>query len=97
MGYNAGGQLSGSSLTDSSLYKNESASPDSSDPTASLPRDGRPHRRGYQACQRCRERKVKCDLGSECAPSGRETTTDSAHQVSTPLPILLASVVSASA
>ncbi|KAJ4505141.1 zinc finger transcriptional activator [Exophiala dermatitidis] len=69
MGYNAGGQLSGSSLTDSSLYKNESASPDSSDPTASLPRDGRPHRRGYQACQRCRERKVKCDLGSVDAPA----------------------------
>jgi hypothetical protein len=25
----------------------------------------KPHRRGYQACQNCRSRKVKCDLGSE--------------------------------
>ena len=26
------------------------------------------HRRNYQACERCRERKVKCDLGSVDAP-----------------------------
>ncbi|EXJ78890.1 hypothetical protein A1O1_09292 [Capronia coronata CBS 617.96] len=69
MGYNAASQLSGAGLTGSTAYKNESLSPESSDPTATLPRDGRPHRRGYQACQRCRERKVKCDLGSVDAPA----------------------------
>jgi hypothetical protein len=26
------------------------------------------HRRGYQACDPCRKRKVKCDLGSEYRP-----------------------------
>lgn len=65
MGYKAAGQLSGSGSSGSAGYKNESMSPESSDPTAGVAREGRPHRRGYQACQRCRERKVKCDLGSE--------------------------------
>ncbi len=32
------------------------------------PRDQ--HRRGYQACDPCRKRKVKCDLGSMLACSG---------------------------
>jgi Fungal Zn(2)-Cys(6) binuclear cluster domain len=27
------------------------------------------HRRGYQACDPCRKRKVKCDLGSALCPS----------------------------
>lgn len=26
------------------------------------------HRRGYQACDPCRKRKVKCDLGSTLIP-----------------------------
>lgn len=26
------------------------------------------HRRGYQACDPCRKRKVKCDLGSKLYP-----------------------------
>ncbi|EXJ84001.1 hypothetical protein A1O3_04668 [Capronia epimyces CBS 606.96] len=69
MGYNSTSQLSGSGPTGSADYKNESLSPESSDPTGALARDGRPHRRGYQACQRCRERKVKCDLGSVDAPT----------------------------
>ena len=30
-----------------------------------IPHGGETHRRGYQACDPCRKRKVKCDLGSE--------------------------------
>lgn len=41
----------------------DSLSPEPSDP-GTLDGQRNPHRRGYQACQRCRERKVKCDLGS---------------------------------
>lgn len=41
-----------------------SSSPEPADPSSAQAREARPHRRGYQACQRCRERKVKCDLGS---------------------------------
>lgn len=31
---------------------------------ATPPRENLQHRRGYQACDPCRKRKVKCDLGS---------------------------------
>lgn len=64
MAYSASGQFA--NLAQSSTYQNvtdDSLSPEASD---GGPRDAQrgPHRRGYQACQRCRERKVKCDLGS---------------------------------
>lgn len=41
----------------------DSLSPEAPEP-GTLDGQRHPHRRGYQACQRCRERKVKCDLGS---------------------------------
>lgn len=37
---------------------------DSSTPDASEKKGGGKHRRNYQACEPCRERKVKCDLGN---------------------------------
>lgn len=35
------------------------------------------HRRGYQACDPCRKRKVKCDLGSQFAPLPSNCPADS--------------------
>lgn len=71
MAYTPSGQLSVADLARSSAYNHDSLSPDPSESNAAQGRDGRPHRRGYQACQRCRERKVKCDLGSMPHPSPR--------------------------
>jgi hypothetical protein len=34
------------------------------------------HRRGYQACDPCRKRKVKCDLGSTLIPPALENVAD---------------------
>ncbi|OAP62580.1 hypothetical protein AYL99_01807 [Fonsecaea erecta] len=68
MAYNAHIQLPANNVIQSNSFKN-SSSPEPADATAAQPREGRPHRRGYQACQRCRERKVKCDLGSVDAPT----------------------------
>lgn len=45
-------------------YSKASSSPEPQDESG----DNIRHRRGYQACQRCRERKVKCDLGSKSYP-----------------------------
>ncbi|KIV87888.1 hypothetical protein PV11_03405 [Exophiala sideris] len=67
MAYNHLGQLSAADLARSGAFKSDSLSPDPSNNDATQA-DNRPHRRGYQACQRCRERKVKCDLGSVDAP-----------------------------
>ncbi|KAL4889595.1 hypothetical protein BDV59DRAFT_186146 [Aspergillus ambiguus] len=47
----------GSSLPDTGLYSQSDRDPKSSSPQPQ-------HRRGYQACDPCRKRKVKCDLGS---------------------------------
>lgn len=67
MAYNHLGQLSAADLARSGVFKSDSLSPEPPDNDATQARsDTRPHRRGYQACQRCRERKVKCDLGSMC-------------------------------
>jgi hypothetical protein len=44
---------------DNGLYSRETSARRSPSPT------GTQHRRGYQACDPCRKRKVKCDLGSE--------------------------------
>ena len=48
----------------------ESAEGEETKQEATPPRDQ--HRRGYQACDPCRKRKVKCDLGSQSiwTPSG---------------------------
>lgn len=66
MAYTASSQFS-PELVRTDSYSKDSSSPEPAG-SESQPRDGRdgrgPHRRGYQACQRCRERKVKCDLGS---------------------------------
>ncbi|OAG44442.1 hypothetical protein AYO21_01438 [Fonsecaea monophora] len=68
MAYNAHPQLPSNNAIHSNTFK-DSTSPEPSDNNATqVPREGKPHRRGYQACQRCRERKVKCDLGSVDAP-----------------------------
>jgi hypothetical protein len=67
MTYHHSGQFHGADLAHSGLYKTDSYSPE---PVGDNATDGasaesrQQHRRGYQACQRCRERKVKCDLGS---------------------------------
>lgn len=61
MAYNAHQQLPLNDSSDSHAYK-ASPSPEAADNHGAL---GKPHRRGYQACQNCRSRKVKCDLGSE--------------------------------
>ncbi|KAK5264967.1 zinc finger transcriptional activator [Exophiala xenobiotica] len=72
MTYNHSGQFHGADLAHSGLYKTDSYSPE---PAGDNATDGgsaesrQQHRRGYQACQRCRERKVKCDLGSVDAPT----------------------------
>ncbi|KIW33165.1 uncharacterized protein PV07_00036 [Cladophialophora immunda] len=68
MAYNAHPQLPTTSVIHPNTFKN-SSSPEPGDLHAAQPREGKPHRRGYQACQRCRERKVKCDLGSVDAPT----------------------------
>ncbi|KIX92403.1 uncharacterized protein Z520_11878 [Fonsecaea multimorphosa CBS 102226] len=68
MAYNAHPQLPANNGIHSNTFKN-SSSPEPDESNAVQPREGRPHRRGYQACQRCRERKVKCDLGSVDAPT----------------------------
>jgi hypothetical protein len=50
------------------LYYNNapSASPEPSEAASGTANEkGAPYRRGYQACQRCRDRKVRCDLGSK--------------------------------
>ena len=63
MAYNIQPQLSANSLNHAHAIQ------DSSSPEANDSQDGqgqgKPHRRGYQACQNCRSRKVKCDLGSK--------------------------------
>jgi hypothetical protein len=46
---------------DDGLYSQNSQSQKSPSPQAQ-------HRRGYQACDPCRKRKVKCDLGSKAIP-----------------------------
>ncbi|KAJ9634485.1 uncharacterized protein PV06_10613 [Exophiala oligosperma] len=71
MAYNYPGQVPAPDLAHAGLYKADSYSPEPGSDNATQSRnDNRPqHRRGYQACQRCRERKVKCDLGSVDAPS----------------------------
>jgi hypothetical protein len=58
--------LPGADIGQTGFYNNvSSASPEPSEAASAQPNENRaPHRRGYQACQRCRERKVKCDLGS---------------------------------
>ncbi len=61
MAYNAHQQMPLNDSTDAHAYKT-SSSPEAADNHGDL---GKPHRRGYQACQNCRSRKVKCDLGSE--------------------------------
>ncbi len=71
MAYNSVGQLPASAdLGQSGVYNTaNSLSPEPGKLGAAQAqaqaREGRPHRRGYQACQSCRDRKVKCDLGSE--------------------------------
>lgn len=67
MAYNYPGQVPAADLAHAGLYKADSYSPEPGAEGATQSRaDNRPqHRRGYQACQRCRERKVKCDLGSK--------------------------------
>jgi hypothetical protein len=66
MAYNSvAGQLPSADLGQSNVYSTSSQSPEPGRLGASQARDVRPHRRGYQACQSCRDRKVKCDLGSE--------------------------------
>jgi len=66
MAYNPPNQLPTSDLARSAGFKSTaSSSPEPSESISAQPRESRPHRRGYQACQRCRERKVKCDLGSK--------------------------------
>ncbi|KIW21589.1 hypothetical protein PV08_02169 [Exophiala spinifera] len=71
MAYSYPGQVPAADLAHAGLYKADSYSPEpGADSTTQSRTDNRPqHRRGYQACQRCRERKVKCDLGSVDAPS----------------------------
>jgi hypothetical protein len=44
---------------DNGLYSREDSARRSTSPANTH------HRRGYQACDPCRKRKVKCDLGSE--------------------------------
>jgi hypothetical protein len=61
MAYNAHQQLPLNDLTNVHAYK-ASSSPEPGDSHGA---QGKPHRRGYQACQNCRSRKVKCDLGSK--------------------------------
>ncbi|EXJ65909.1 uncharacterized protein A1O5_10885 [Cladophialophora psammophila CBS 110553] len=68
MAYSAHPQLPASTAVHANTFKS-SSSPEPSDFNVAQPREGRSHRRGYQACQRCRERKVKCDLGSVDAPA----------------------------
>ncbi|KIW64770.1 hypothetical protein PV04_09680 [Phialophora macrospora] len=65
MAYNAHQQLPVNGLTNVHAYK-ASSSPEPGDGHGA---HGKPHRRGYQACQNCRSRKVKCDLGSVDAPA----------------------------
>ena len=67
MAYNHSGQFPGADLAHSGLYKTDSFSPEPAGDNATQGASAesrQQHRRGYQACQRCRERKVKCDLGS---------------------------------
>jgi hypothetical protein len=47
----------GTSHQETGLYAQSDRDPKSSSPQPQ-------HRRGYQACDPCRKRKVKCDLGS---------------------------------
>ena len=61
MAYPALQQLPPNDLNDTHAYK-ASSSPE---PRDSHGAPDKPHRRGYQACQNCRSRKVKCDLGSK--------------------------------
>ncbi|KAJ9604202.1 zinc finger transcriptional activator [Cladophialophora chaetospira] len=65
MAYHAHQQPATNDLNDTRAYK-ASSSPE---PKGSHGAPDKPHRRGYQACQNCRSRKVKCDLGSVDAPT----------------------------
>lgn len=61
MAYNGHQHYSTNNLSNTHNYK-ASSSPE---PGESNGAQGKPHRRGYQACDGCRARKVKCDLGSK--------------------------------
>ena len=62
MAYNSHPPLPANNSVDAHAYKNSS----SPEPGNNQGAQGKPHRRGYQACQNCRNRKVRCDLGSMC-------------------------------
>ncbi|KIX08780.1 uncharacterized protein Z518_03437 [Rhinocladiella mackenziei CBS 650.93] len=68
MAYSPPVQLPAPSLAPTVVYNHLSSSPEPTEPVPPPAPSNRPHRRLYQACQSCRERKVKCDLGSVDAP-----------------------------
>lgn len=51
------------------VYAHQSRAPKSPSPSPSHQGQQPQHRRGYQACDPCRKRKVKCDLGSKTLSS----------------------------